>query len=66
MINVHQRISNGTNEGTFDEWNQDFMFHMHVRLLEATFFRNITQGIQISNRFGGACRFLVEEIKRGL
>jgi len=63
MINVHQRISNGTNDGKFDDWNQDFIFHMHVKLLEATFFKNITQGIEISNKFNKLAEFWLNKLK---
>jgi len=48
LINVHARISHGTQNGMFDSWNEDFMFHMFAKLLEATFFAKITENILVS------------------
>lgn len=51
MINVHHRISYNAYNGNYDNWNEGFMFHMHMHLLEATFFSKITEKLQITKDF---------------
>lgn len=57
MINVHHRISSGVYNDNYDNWNEDFMFHMHVNLLEATFFSKITEKLQITKNFQKLAEF---------
>ena len=33
LVNVHSRISNGTKNGIYDNWGEDYLFHMFEKLL---------------------------------
>lgn len=64
MFNVHERIAHGTNDGTFDDWNEDFMFHMFAKLLEATFFAKIAENFQISQDYVNLGRFWRDKLRK--